>query len=609
VTDLPPAGANGDDADSGGAAAGRRGAGAPPAGADRGGSSDDVAAPPVTGPDETGWERLAGRMLAVHGVRLIGALVPIAFVLGVKGGDLNANVIVALVVVFGGAGARAAVDAVRWATTRYRVTPELVEVRSGLLQRSALSIPRDRVRTVNVTAKPLHRLFGLSTVAVGTGRSGQRALTLDAVPATEGAQLRAALLARGEAAGTRLPSAGRVQGGAAPAGPSSAAVPPTGAAPAGAGPLAEETSLARIRWRWLPYHLLSPWTLALPVVVVGGAVQALDSIGVEGAVRDAAVDGLHRADDLPLALAALVLFAVALVVGIVAASAVFVESWWAYRLTREPGGTLHVRRGLLTSRSLTIEQRRLRGVELTQPLPLRLADGASLQAIVSGLKGSDDVKGARVDALLPAASSQEVAQVAAAVLREPNAPAELADVVAHPRAALRRRLTRAATASVLSVAVAVATGPWWLDVLPGWVGVVALMLAAAAPPAGRDAYRSLGHLIVGRHLVTRHGTFVRRTVALERDGVIGWTASRSPFQRRAGLMTLTATTAAGSGGYRIVDVDAGEGTSFAAQAVPGVLEPFLRASPERDAAPRGADAAAHPGTRRRSSTTSPATDV
>ena len=593
----------------------------------------------ATSAEGAGWERLAGKMLAVHGVRLIGALTPIAFVLGVKGGDLDTNVIIALVAIFGSVGARATVDAVRWATTRYRVTAELVEVRSGLVQRSALSIPRDRVRTVNVTAKPLHRLFGLATVEVGTGRSGQRRLTLDAVRAADGAQLRAALLARSDAAaadasavaepaGTsaagpaRGPSARPSADTSAAAGPGVRSLDPADE-PAVAAPLGEEP-LARIRWRWLPYHLLSPWTLALPVVVLGGVLQALDSIGVQGAVRDAAVDGLHRADDLPLVLAALVVLAVAVVVGVVAASAVFVESWWDYRLTREPGGTLHVRRGLLTSRSITIEQRRLRGVELTQPLPLRLADGASLQAVVSGLRGSDNVKGARVDALLPAAPRDEVEQVAAAVLREADAPAELADLLPHPRAALRRRLRRAAAVSALLVAAALATGPPLLDLLPGWVAFVAVTAAVAAPLVGRDAYRSLGHRIVGRHLVTRHGTFVRRTVALERDGVIGWTAVRSPLQRRAGLMTLTATTAAGSGGYRVVDVAAAEGTAFAAQATPGVLEPFLvapsagsgadaaatgRPTGGAPAAEPGADAPAHPGARRRSSRTTPATDA
>ena len=90
-----------------------------------------------------------------------------------------------------------------------------------------------------------------------------------------------------------------------------------------------------------------------------------------------------------------------------------------------------------------------------------------------------------------------------------------------------------------------------------------------------DAYRSLGHGISGGYLVARSGTVRRATVALQRGGVIGWTVKQSVFQRRAGVLTLTATTAAGAGAYSVYDAAEGEGLAFAAEAVPGVLEPFL----------------------------------
>jgi putative membrane protein len=617
--------------------------------------SEDVPAPPPQDRAESaggagagragaaaddGWRRLAGRMVAVHGVRLLLSLAPLAIALVVGGGDLDLNVVIALVAIFGGAALRSGADIVSWATTRYRVTPERVELRSGLLRRSELSIPRDRVRTVNVTAKPLHRLFGLATVEVGTGRSDKSStLRLDAIPAAEAAPLRSELLIRTAAApagttpphaapagegaaaaatggvasttradatgtsttgadatgtgatgagvagagvaGAGVPGEGAVSAGATRAGATGAGATSAGATSAGAtgaGALgtggAGGELLASIRWRWLPYHLLSPWTLALPLVVLGGALQALDSIGVDGTVRDAASDGYDRAQELPIGLAVAVLVGFALVVGVVAASAIFVESWWGYRLTREPGGTLHVRRGLLTSRSITIEQRRLRGIQLAESLPLRAAGGATLLAVVSGLKGSDDGKSARVDALLPAAPEGEATRVVAEVLHEPDAPRQLAVLAAHPRAALRRRLSRAASATAALVATATVAGPV-LGWLPDWAPALAAVATVPALLLARDAYRSLGHGLAGRHLVTRHGTFVRRTVALERDGVIGWNLARSPLQRRARLATLTATTAAGSGGYRVVDVGVDEGVAFAAEAVPGILDPFL----------------------------------
>lgn len=57
--------------------------------------------------------------------------------------------------------------------------------------------------------------------------------------------------------------------------------------------------------------------------------------------------------------------------------------------------------------------------------------------------------------------------------------------------------------------------------------------------------------------------------------MIGWTIGQSVFQRRAGLLDVTATTAAGGGAYTVYDADAAEGLAFAAEAVPGLLEPFL----------------------------------
>ena len=100
-----------------------------------------------------------------------------------------------------------------------------------------------------------------------------------------------------------------------------------------------------------------------------------------------------------------------------------------------------------------------------------------------------------------------------------------------------------------------------------------------------DAYRSLGHGISGGYLVARSGTVRRATVALQRGGVIGWVVKQSVFQRRAGVLTLTATTAAGAGAYAVLDADASEGLGFAADAVPGLLEPFLL----RDGDARGGD--------------------
>ena len=62
---------------------------------------------------------------------------------------------------------------------------------------------------------------------------------------------------------------------------------------------------------------------------------------------------------------------------------------------------------------------------------------------------------------------------------------------------------------------------------------------------------------------------------LRTEGIIGWNLRSTWFQRRAGLMTLTATTAAGRQAYRVLDVPADVAEALAAGILPATVEPFL----------------------------------
>src|SRR5699024_8796955 len=115
-----------------------------------------------------------------------------------------------------------------------------------------------------------------------------------------------------------------------------------------------------------------------------------------------------------------------------------VEAWWNHRLDREPGGTLRVQRGLVFSRSLSLEEKRIRGVEVVEPLAIRSARAARLDVIAIGL-GTDD-PGSDLSTLVPAVP----AQVAWASARSVAGPLGAAPLTGHPRAARHRRLRRAA---------------------------------------------------------------------------------------------------------------------------------------------------------------------
>src|SRR5690606_21310036 len=94
-----------------------------------------------------------------------------------------------------------AVEYVRWRRTRYRLAPGRVELRTGVLVSRHRSVQRDRIRTVDITADPLLRAFGLVTVRIGTGEqsgAGEASVVLRPVRAAVGESLRRELLARAD---------------------------------------------------------------------------------------------------------------------------------------------------------------------------------------------------------------------------------------------------------------------------------------------------------------------------------------------------------------------------------------------------------------------------
>jgi putative membrane protein len=105
------------------------------------------------------------------------------------------------------------------------------------------------------------------------------------------------------------------------------------------------------------------------------------------------------------------------------------------------------------------------------------------------------------------------------------------------------------------------------------LGPVSLMLLPVAALVGWDRARVLGHTLTCGYLVARQGSVVRRTVALQRSGVIGWKVRQSPFQRRAGLVTVEAVTAAGRGAYAVLDVAPGEAAALMKAVTPDVVDP------------------------------------
>lgn len=481
----------------------------------------------------TDWQRLDPRMLLVHPlIELRRFVVPLigVFLFGATQGGGGAAAGVAAI------GIPVAIGVVRYLTTSYRIADGRIELQRGLLNRQRLSTPLDRVRTVDLTASVVHRLLKLSTIGIGTGTAatdGSERLELDALATTDAVALRDQLLA-GAAARAEVTEDG-----------AGAVVPPT----------AEPLVTFAPRWLWY-----APFS-STGLVIVGGILGGLGQIAGQYDVDIRIDDSVGAPSGVVVAGAVVAVLLAALAITVLG----YLVANGGLKLTRQPG-SWHLRRGLLTTRETSIDVDRVAGVTIGEPAALRLARGARLSAIVTGLDRTD--RGSEV--LVPPAP-EAVAHTAAAAVLGTAVPID-GPLTGHGPAAVRRRYVRALLPAValdiVLVLAVLAGGSLWLLLLTPLPVAVAVALAA-------DRARSLGHAVPGDHLVARSGSLLRRRDILECDHVIGWTFRDTWFQRRAGLTTLDATTAGGSGRVTVLDVPAQDAVGVAEAVSPDLVAPFV----------------------------------
>jgi putative membrane protein len=432
-----------------------------------------------------------------------------------------------------GVGIPVALGLMRYLTTSFRISGGRIELKRGLLNRHVLSTPVDRVRTVDLTSSPIHRLLGLTKVRIGTGTAStndEDRIDLDGLPLDRARALRSELLQTSTLDDTV----------------------------AAADP---DVDVVTFDPAWLWFAPLTGSGVVIGAAALGAAGQLLQTVGFWEWFDPDNVDvpGVSLAVLVPL-----LVLAVLVVISLLSIGGYAVTNW-GFRLTRSRGAsTWHLTRGLITTRETTLDDDRVAGVNLSEPLGLRLARGARLSAIVTGLSRGQQGS----STLVPPAPRRIVERVAAEVL-DAVAPVA-APLLSHGPRAARRRWTRAALPALAVAAgcvVAVAAGaPSWL-----LAGLLALPVAALL---AWDRIRSLGHALVGGHLVARSGSVVRRRRILEVDHVIGWNLRATWFQRRAGVTTLVATMAGGNQAVQLLDVPDDEAVRVAHEALPELVAQF-----------------------------------
>jgi putative membrane protein len=501
---------------------------------------------------EAEWRRLSGWTWVTGAISTIGKAIVPALIGGISAG--MANVSMGLAIVFIAATLAGLVGLVPWLTTTYRVTGTHLEVRRGLLNRTTLTARIDRVRSVDLQSSLVHRIVGVTKVSIGTGVDESQ-ISLDSLTKEAAAELRGELIH------------GRGTGARPVAGPLEAAIDAA----------ADGEIIAKLNWSWIRYAPLNLRNLAIALgglgALVGFFADTLPWDRIETVLAPNRIESVPLDEVVRVAVtAAPVALVAALVVWVVGSCVGYAVRWWGLQVVRESGrdGTVLRRsHGLTSTRVTTVEEAKVRGASSSSGPLIRLARGADLTLLTTGLDDNNP-------AVLPTAPDKVVIALSGDILGEDALSAPL---TAHgPRVRRRyylRTLRGVLAATVLSLAATFAMGNLtgvWL----GWIPLAASMLVLAIGlPAAELRYRHLGHALTDRYVVTRGGSYSTVTTALETDGIVGWRFTQGPFDRRLGLAQLTAMTAAGHEQVDIPDVPLDAAVAIAAAATPRPVSEFL----------------------------------
>ncbi len=510
--------------------------------------------PPVSGPPDSGPRRLHPASpfldLSVLGRQLLG---PGAIALGTGG----LRVLVVLVVVV------LAVQVLAWHRRTYQLGDGVLRVEGGLVVRSQQLVPCERIQQVNLVQKLRHRALGVAVLDVETAGndSGVRLEVLDIV---EAERVRTALLAA-KAKGQRPPSG---EDGTHREGTDQEGEDDDGRREGPARWVPAPWPVVELNYRQLAVAGMTGVELLVIVALAATASQVAGNLSWSpfSGIDLAALDALG-----PLMVAGAAVGFLAVWLGTAVAASILTDA--GYRLTLV-GDELHVVRGLLDRKEASLPLARVQAVRITASAPRRLLGLVSLRIDSAGSGSGDDDRRVSVP-ILPAA---DLDRVLALVL---SGIAPLPPLQRPPPAARRRAVVHhVVPALAVAAALALVFRPW---------GVLVLALVPLMAGVGVAAYRGLGHALTPGFLVTRSGSFNRRTVVVPLARVQSARLQASPWQRQAGLATLSVDLAGPGPVPQVLDEAAGVGERLLAATVAEPLRGSAKADPwpERPASEAG----------------------
>ena len=408
---------------------------------------------------------------------------------------------------------------VKYATYGYRMDPDELVIREGMITRNERHIPYGRIQNIDLVQNPLQRALGVAEVRIETASGDKpeavmRVLSLGAVE-----ELRRRVFRRGQV------------GAAAPV--DEAAVLP-----------AAEPSRVLVRTSVLDLVLVGLSSgRGLAVVAAGlGLLWQLDFMrDIDPRWLEKELSGVQL--ELPGPLVAIVFAVAAAGLGVVLLSLLSigwaVVRYWGFTLVAR-GDDLRIEYGLLTRVTATIPRHRIQLLSLARG---PLARAAGRVAVRVETAGQHEQEGRAADRLwlAPLLPDAELPALLRAVLPEGDL-GELEWRGLAPGATARMARKGLLVASIVSALAAAAFGPYALLMLPP--------LAAWVLLHARLWVRHAGWALGLEACAWKSGVLSRRTSVVRYEKIQVLSLSESPFDRRRGMAAMQVDTAgAGRAGH------------------------------------------------------------
>lgn len=376
-------------------------------------------------------------------------------------------------------------SAIAWRVTRFAVTDDAVQLRTGVLFRQQRQARLDRLQAIDVRQPLLARLFGLAELRLEVAGGSGSAVPLAFLREAEADQLRADLLARaaglhrGRTPATPDPATAPVAGPETPGADPALAPAPSVDAPA---PTAPERPVYSVPVRRLLLSTLLTWAVLWLLIWVAGLIVTM-----------------------------IVSRNIGPVLGILPGVLAVASYLWGrinrganFRAAISPDG-IRLRHGLTETRAQTLPPGRVQAVRIYQSILWRKADWWRVEINVAGYGAGED--GEQSDhALLPVGTREDVLLALWLVLPDLGTD--------DPAGLVEAGLTRTDDEHGFLTAPRRAR---WLDPI---------------------AWRRTGVTVTDRALLMRHGRLTRCLVVVPHERTQSLGLNQGPLERRMGLATF-----------------------------------------------------------------------